>query len=247
MTRDQATNVLIERGILAMDYKAQITQMNAQIRRAQMQLADSFDNLLLRKRHKNTINAIRNSLYKLFSTAQCLDAYTLEGYATQYVHHYIIQNSLYRNGRKLKVKFATANRVYNELAFYQEEPREIAKDEEWRAIWGVKRVSAFKYSPLTHAQIMLASFSKMYDSVYKSPEKPNDELIADNDALDGWFHNQNARSNKGGIADKVASKKEVFVMVNNQEEANEVYMSNGAREQAIQSARLKQGVLNVKR
>ena len=37
---------------------------------------------------------------------------------------------------------------------------------------------------------ILCSFSRMYDSVYKNTECPSDDVIQDDDMLDGWFIQQ---------------------------------------------------------
>ena len=66
-------------------------------------------------------------------------------------------------------------------------------------MWGCSKNSLpFDKNPWewTVPQITLVSLSRMYDNVYKSPECPPDEIIADNYAIDGWFIEQHEERKK---------------------------------------------------
>lgn len=70
--------------------------------------------------------------------------------------------------------------------------RKIARQEPWRSMWIAHKGDAIGKPSVewTEHQRILCSFSKMYDNVYESTECPPDEVINDDDVLDGWFVKQ---------------------------------------------------------
>ena len=69
----------------------------------------------------------------------------------------------------------------------------------------------------------------MYSKIYEHPNCPNDAIIEDDDALDGWMlleqrENKKQKEQKGVsnmMSDKIKNSKEVFLMANNDKEQTE--------------------------
>ena len=93
----------------------------------------------------------------------------------------------------------------------------------------------------------------MYDNVYESTECPPEEVINDDDVLDGWFIKQRkdreeAKQEKSTDHHfgnhKGKGRQELFVMARNQDEVNAIFNQNDAsaknilqtRKQVIQNA-----------
>jgi hypothetical protein len=93
----------------------------------------------------------------------------------------------------------------------------------------------------------------MYDNVYESTECPPDEVINDDDVLDGWFVKQRkdreeAKQEKSTDHHfgnhKGTGRQELFVMARNQDEVNSILNQNDAsgkniiqtRKQVMQNA-----------
>ena len=75
----------------------------------------------------------------------------------------------------------------------------------------------------------------MYDNVQESHESPCEEVINDDECLDGWFIEQKRKIEKQKKQQevdaltknsKIANSQEVFVMASNQEAANQIYELN---------------------
>jgi hypothetical protein len=75
----------------------------------------------------------------------------------------------------------------------------------------------------------------MYDGVYENSDSPKDEVIQDDDCLDGWFivqHRKYEKDKKQSEAEamltnpKIANAQEVLLMANSEEEAQEIYGLN---------------------
>jgi len=128
---------------------------------------------------------------------------------------------------------------YNSNQISSGQFRSVARSEPWRSMWNVgKKQSNVFGKPtceLTKDQISLCSYSSMYDNVYESQESPDEKVIEDDDCLDGWFIHQrreyDKQKKKRQVEDliknpKIANSQEVFLMANDQEEANKIFDVN---------------------
>ena len=133
--------------------------------------------------------------------------------------------------------------------------RTLARSEPWRSIWSNQKADAFGTPAVdwTDHQRYLASFSKMYDNVYESTECPVEEVIEDDDILDGWFIKQRkdrdeAKKEKSTDHNfgnhKGNGRQELFVMARNQDDVNTILNQNDASGKAVIEAR-KQVIRNA--
>lgn len=80
---------------------------------------------------------------------------------------------------------------YNAASISISDYRLIARSEPWRQYWTAKEtVSGIFRSngiDLTDEQLTLISWTKLYDSVFQHPKCPPDEVIDDDDILDGFL------------------------------------------------------------
>jgi hypothetical protein len=71
------------------------------------------------------------------------------------------------------------------------ELREVARTEPWRSTWGAHKSagSVFGVPACDHTdeQRLLVNWSALYDGVFQHPNCPPDEVVADDDTLDGWM------------------------------------------------------------
>jgi hypothetical protein len=97
----------------------------------------------------------------------------------------------------------------------------------------------------TEEQRKLIRISSFYDNLRQSPDCPPDWVIEDDDMLDGYLifsrkereKEGNAKDIEGGLSDKVANSSEVYIVCENQDDANKVYDLNGPYAKAVQGAR----------
>lgn len=119
--------------------------------------------------------------------------------------------------------------------------RKLARSDYWQNM--VRAKSPFKYLPLTDEQIALSTYSNLYKNIYEHAECPTGDIIGDDDLLDGWLISQNKDNKKKkqtSYGNKIDSSKEIFVMAQGQEHANEIYEMNSEEARAIQQVRFKQ-------
>lgn len=125
--------------------------------------------------------------------------------------------------------------------------REIARNEPWRSIWTSNKENVFGLPAvdLTEEQRTLIMFSKMYDTVYENPERPPDNIIEDDDMLDGWFILQRrkvddelkSKQAEQMIPGKAGQFQEVFLPASNADHARQINDLNNQQGKKIKEQR----------
>ena len=107
----------------------------------------------------------------------------------------------------------------------------------WRSYWTSSKNGASLFvgsvSEWSDDQRVLASMSRMYDNVYEHPECPSDQVIEDDDMLDGWMilqrrlvDAQKKKTAVDALHPKLRNAQEVFIMTNDSQEAEEIKSFN---------------------
>lgn len=180
--------------------------------------------------HKKQLSTILNKKEELYSN-------TLEGYANSIKNEFIITRTLYKNDKLVfnnsrdENNYLLFNSVVSELNKHTiniSSFKKIARDNIWRSYWNIKKNDVFT-NDLTDDQRTLVGISQMYDRVYEHPDCPSDEIIDDDDALDGWMIVQKRKTEKDkkqqqvdSLNPKLKNAQEVFLFANNNEEAQEI-------------------------
>ena len=120
--------------------------------------------------------------------------------------------------------------------------RKICRDQSWMSLWSAGKsergVFGKPSSMLTSMQKSIIAWSKIYDSVQEHPESPPDEVVDDDDMLDGWLILQarKRKEKKGKSAGDAISKAkgdEVYIMADNEDDAKRVYDLNDSAGKAM--------------
>jgi len=110
------------------------------------------------------------------------------------------------------------------------EIRSVARSPEWRYLWNAAKgnIQALFDKPICQFDVdqkNLTYWSQSYDSVFEAYERPSDDVINDDEALDKWFEDQ-AKKNKQErlergekvgelkLSDKIAKHGEIFIVAN---------------------------------
>ncbi len=140
---------------------------------------------------------------------------------------------------------------YNKSLLQDEKIRELCKMGRWRVLWGTSRSISGLFGrslrDLTDNQLSLISWSKFYDGVARSMDSPPDEVINDDDMLDGWaivMNKKRADEKNKGLADKAASTHsnadEIFIVADNSAGAARINSLNDQYGRMIQRQKLTQ-------
>lgn len=121
-------------------------------------------------------------------------------------------------------------KMHEDVSLRTKDVREIARNPHWRFRWNAAKSLGDLFSkPILELDIeqqSLLYWSQVYDSAYEAYERPSQETIEDDDALDEWFKDQdrktkNERLEKGEsgtgkvkVSQKVMRHGEVFICTN---------------------------------
>lgn len=166
--------------------------------------------------------------------------YTCEAISDQARTLYIIEHCSFVNGVKVNFEERNLLSLYNSYTgelLNDGEIRELSKNIEWKMTWNASKHSpplfSFPACELTDMQKTLISWTRMYDSIYESPDCPSDDIINDDIAIDGWFVLQRRKRNdEVKKPDNLPKSQEVFVMGKTKEDIrniNNMNTSEGAR------------------
>lgn len=258
LTLDKTTLVLIENGLWSHDHDLTVKELDKKLENLKVLLFENFMFTKKKQDHRNQIKNVRKQLDKLSTIKHSLDQHTRESYAARIRNEYLIMNCLYNsnNTRKVFDKHKKndsdfLNDCANEIAKTIpniETLKELAKSEIWKSYWnasGKTNVFGYDASDYTDEQRVLINLSRMYDSIYEHPECPSDDVIEDNDALDGWMIFQKRKREKDKktqsltSGNKANNANEVFVMATDKQEAQEIFDLNSQNARQVIQERQK--------
>lgn len=132
----------------------------------------------------------------------------------------------------------------------ESEMRDLARNEPWRSLWNCRKEGASLFGCSTidfsDEQRSLINWSLLYDNIYQHPECPSDDVVGDDDSLDGWMIDQRQqREKKSNVKDgeqlisneKIRNSQEVFLVAETIEDARKVVDLNSDAAKAIQQQR----------
>jgi hypothetical protein len=210
------------------------------------------------------LNDTRAAIDTLYQKKHELDYLTCHGIASSAKLRYLTGASIYYKSKPYWKDFsgwgkpdylldAIINEV-NKCRLDEKKIREIARGEPWKSYWGSaknsgKGVFGKPSIDLTDYQKNLILYAQMYDNIAESPDYPGDDVVKDDDMLDGWMliqHKQREiEHNKGDIMssirnEKIKNSEEVFIKVDTVEDAKKIYEANDFAGKVALAQRMKQ-------
>lgn len=124
--------------------------------------------------------------------------------------------------------------------------RSLARSDAWRSVWqcrtGATSLFGLAACDYTDEQQQLVAVSQLFDNVREHPECPPDDVLADDDMLDGWLILERRKHKKSqdeldveaGITSKeIRNSQEIYRVVNTKEQASRVRNLNSPQSQNI--------------
>jgi hypothetical protein len=229
---------LISNHIVSPFYNDNIKNEEKKLEKIKITLYKNYFDLNQRRQNKTKIEAAKSSIAKLYLEKHFIDFLILEKYAENAKNEFILCNTLFNyNTKKLvfsypDVDYVMLNNFTNCIAINSidmSKYKEIARSQYWRNYYSYNKTNLLPYPATEYSdeQIALISVSEMYSKIHEHPECPNEEIINDDDALDGWMllqqeENKKQKQEKGVshmMSNKAAKKsQEVFLMANGNKE-----------------------------
>lgn len=129
----------------------------------------------------------------------------------------INDNLLFSNSITDQILFWNIIEAYlkTQFAFDHIFIRKIARSNQWRTRWvacknrPLSELFGRNFYDITDDQFLLVYWSQVYDSVYQSLDCPPDNVIEDDEKLDEWIKNQNAKQNNERTSKYVEEKDKI--------------------------------------
>jgi hypothetical protein len=244
---NQIQHLLHIYGIWNKDLENKLNSIVKDLEKTKIELYKNFYNSEVRASIKQLISNINNHISDLHNKKYYFDYLTLEYYAQNIKNQYLITNMVYDiDGHRVfkDDSFENINYIFLEKILYEIHKhvldtstiKQIVRSELWKSYWNVSKESIFPgtVKDWTDEQRSLVNFSKVLDSIREHMEAPSDEIMMDDDALDGWIlyqnHKNETEKKKQQISDKFSLDKkragEVFLLTNNSDERQEIYGLN---------------------
>ena len=140
--------------------------------------------------------------------------------------------------------------TYQNLMCDEKKVRELAREDPWRTIWLLKDTGCINLfsnnnRELSTDQANLLAWSNMYDSISQSPDNPSDDVVNDDDMLDGWLILQRKKREKdraqsevdNTLNDKTRNAGEIFLMAGSEKDADRIDNMNDMNTKMIKKQR----------
>lgn len=242
---------MLENNLWTLDQEKQLKQFDKDIEQIKVDYYKHFYNIQAKERIKFALEGTKEYQKKLANIR-----YSFADKTCEYIRDYnktlflLERSSFINNELSIKgiVSLFSLMSKYTQCMLNESEIRQIAKSAEWKSIWSVSKVGqqlfSNRLSDLTNEQISLISWSKLYDSIQESIEKPSEEIIEDDIAFDGWLIQQSRtrkEEEKKNSADKMLSDKmsncsEIILPARDQRDIESIYSLNSLEGKRVLSS-----------
>ena len=227
--KEHIDSVLIQTEVINNTFDKDLELTEKQLEKAKINLYKMFFDKRQNQKYRKQIGSLSKLINDSYNKKHSLDFLTLEHYCENIKNEYIISQTLSDNNNYIfknypDIEYNTFNSIAQLIAqnvIPVDKYKRIARSDPWRKIYTAdnNNIFACSASEYTEEQKALLSISRMYDKVYSHPECPDEKIIEDDDALDGWMLHQqeeNKRKSKQEGVSKTLGKAqnadEVFVM-----------------------------------
>tara|TARA_Y100000592_G_scaffold28733_1_gene45762 strand:+ start:26833 stop:27870 length:1038 start_codon:yes stop_codon:yes gene_type:complete len=224
--KEELKEILFYNEIWSPDDDTQAESTSDQIEELKVEAYKNYYNVPKLRGIKANIKYLEKQYSKYKSKFHTLDHISCEGVANFARSIWVISKTICDEHGNLsnRIPLTKALEIYNSKAISAAEYRYVARNDPFRTMWNVgkKQSNVFGVAAcqLTRDQLQLCQYSSMYDNVQESHESPCEEVINDDECLDGWFIVQKREHEKS------RNKREIDKMLNNSKIANsqEVYL-----------------------
>lgn len=240
-SKDDAVQIAIDQKVWDQDKQSELDRLMQSIEDAR---ADYFVNFFMTSKKETIRRAIQDYESRIIILQQAKSTYfdkTVEYLSSQYRTLYLLEKLAKISDGRPAVSIYNAQSLAlaytSKIAEISVKVRAIAKSNEWRNIWHGPKENCFENRPssFTELQQALICWSHYYDNVYQSMDKPCDEIIDDDLAIDGWsimerrkrLEDDKKKSAEMSIPESMSKAGEIFIPASSSKDVQDIYKMNG--------------------
>lgn len=222
---EEVENLLINNGFWSTDDEKSYENIKSNIEQMKLDYFNNFYNTSTKNYIKKSILNLEDKLTKLYLNKSLFFNKTCEYIKDISYQLYLINsNTFILDGSKASNYFniSTLFTKYNiESHKIENEIRHVAKSSSWRSKWIGPKENLFDNKPSTFREFQhsIICWSYFYDGIYESLDKPSEDIIQDDIALDGWSIKQRRKreeeekkkSSEKILPEKMSNAGEIFI------------------------------------
>lgn len=253
LSTEQLNKILSYYEIWSSTQQEKLDSIEKEIDKLKISLYQNYSKEDVKKQAKQELKILREYQHELISAKHSLDYLTLDFFAKNIKNQYLISQCIFTlddqkvfKNNYYELDLDLLKTIIGEIDKHQITPddlRNICMGDLWRRYLCQDNI----FGPsiyLNDDQANLMSLQKMYDNVRQHPDCPEDNVIEDADALDGWFlfqkekNKKNKKKNEGlsKVRGKVSNHDFVYVITRDMEEAQAIEELNDIRGKQLVSA-----------
>lgn len=242
----QINTLLLFNGIWNDSMQKQLDDQIKLLEQSKIDLFLNYSNDKQRYQLKDNIISINSYINKLYEKKYAFNFLSLDFYAKTIENQFLVLNMVYYDNNEQvfdkdseKIDSGLFSKLIEEIqknSIDMTMMKTIVKSNQWRNYWTACKDNLIRQhlNKWTEEQITLVNLSKTYDSIREHPESPSEEIINDDDALDGWMIYQNNKIEKEKKKQKLEEKHglnnkkgdEIFILTDSVEETKEIFNLN---------------------
>lgn len=257
LTDNDCLNILLSRGLLTVQYEHNQQQL---IKRIENTKVDYYKAVVRISKDIKTIrkqlDMMISKLADMYEIRHMFDIYTVEGFAFLTQELFVLAKTIYDSNNCLlwddnstiDYRLLNIKAKLLDMSIGSSKLREFARSDYWRLYWKAGKPNPFhtQIGTLTAEQKLISMYSAMYDQIYEHSECPGDNVINDDDALDGWMimqrqtreQDKKEKQVERSISVKQKGADEIFLMAKDTEDAKQIYALNSAQNNMISKRRM---------
>jgi hypothetical protein len=234
LTPNQAIRLSVQLGLIKPNVDDNLVELEKTQEDVKCNIFQSFLHESALKPLRKQLQLIKNKIYELTSNKHMFHYVTSEGFASLLKTQYILMHTTYDNkGNRMwkdwDIPYHEVDALMGEVnrnMISHDVLRYLSHNDPWRNYYFLAKDNPFQKHPSewTDEQRMIMSYSKMYDNILEHPECPTENILNDDDALDGWMIHQRRQREKDKTTnemDKLLGDKrhhqEIFIPVKDED------------------------------
>jgi hypothetical protein len=230
MCEDEINDWMKDNGLWTDKEEEKVEGLKQDLEKLKIEIFNNKDDIKLRERIRLYIRTGEKQLSNQLKEKNTFYQNTREAYALSEKISWIIKNTTHLNNKLYDFKSVSLSYVIDEWQssiLSESIIRELAREEPWKSLWSIKGNSGTKLfglndnEEITPNQKHIVIWSQIYDNIQESLDCPMEDVIKDDDLLDGWFLTQSKKREKERLErefdnkhknDKIKNSEEVYVI-----------------------------------
>lgn len=253
MTQDEMLEWMISRELWSEEKDEKIRALEQDVEKLKVNVYKYRNDPKMRESARAYLRAAQKGLAKFQNEKDSFFQNTAEGLAMQEKIMFLFRDSCYVGSQKLQIdddmQLMSFYNEYSASLLSEAQLRELARTDPWKLHWYTKDHTKLFHNEesrsLTNDQKGILIWSNMYDNIQESMDCPNEDVINDDDQLDGWFivqrrkqAHEKAQAELEDMNSKLGDADEVFFMANNTRRAEEINSLNTFGGETIKKQRI---------